>query len=1058
MNYKEISSKLENNDKTGQQEIISILMSEDYSIIKELYYYLKNNSKKSNVNNYLKIIVNNMNNIYDDEMHLNNNLSYLSEEQPLIVKYLLANNYRFSENQIKNMRNNLLILLPIDSVLEEICNRIQKKQFSLSLLILSQIKKVINYAYKNNMNQVIETMIDDYDFIIQYNNSNLDTVKLLSHSGGSIFREKIMTSSRFLAELKDNPENIAPYLSKEEVIYLETDTDIKNIFLTKGLRYDILDNLTIQNLLDNINIFKTFPFYTINEFFLAVSSKDSLLNNNDFLNIYLDKIDDIYDNINLFSILNKTYIDRLITSHPKELIYLNVFINSKSNYKEWLLTKAPIKEALFNTKRYKIYSYLDHSLLLEILKTKDSIFSYNKYFNLLEEDELKELINSPNTYNSFIKEIQDNKLSVPTINKILSIMDLSNQKRFIKNITDFFPRTLYLDFFSSNIPLFLETYRSNKNLSYIVNSFDPSQKEIIKSLLKNLNKNDLLRIKQEEIENKSLFKIIKECFSSTTSDITDLYINTPIEKLIEMLKKNETLVINLIKARNVDSVKKEIILSSDSIIKIFLDEKYIKYYDKNLLASIISNLNSNQKDKYLDDKMIKLFYTKDIIKVYNNLKEKNGAILNTLNISFLNEQTIKLKYNILEYITKYKDLQKYILLILDYVSVKDITSLFASLEGYDKEYLLPRVLKTIYDSLKGKNRKKIGNFINFFSELKGVAKEDWLNIISYLLYHIPLVPDAIKNNIVKTPSSYADIRNYEQDFYKQSNDNQLKNYKLTKEEIYYITNKYPKEYAFINELNYSNKRKDYRILEVYKELTKIKNDYTNKLYCELKNSINNLPKTSNRIQKEKYNLYTSRNRYSYLILDKSAMPFQEYINYISSVSSCFRTILLTESNTISNGVYYSFSNISTDALKDFNEDGYFLNKYSPSKNGNVLTLPDNILVVEDGEDDLSYITEAISICKEFKSYKELKIIIINKENLYDKLVEKYKREMTISNLNKCLNMLEENDYKYSIKRLLPIIMKHLKTNEKDQVKRLVIDSQLEEYYQEETKELIGEIR
>ena len=55
-------------------------------------------------------------------------------------------------------------------------------------------------------------------------------------------------------------------------------------------------------------------------------------------------------------------------------------------------------------------------------------------------------------------------------------------------------------------------------------------------------------------------------------------------------------------------------------------------------------------------------------------------------------------------------------------------------------------------------------------------------------------------------------------------------------------------------------------------------------------------------------------------------------------------------------------------------------------------------------------------------------------------------------------MLEENDYKYSIKRLLPIIMKHLKTNEKDQVKRLVIDSQLEEYYQEETKELIGEIR
>ena len=146
-----------------------------------------------------------------------------------------------------------------------------------------------------------------------------------------------------------------------------------------------------------------------------------------------------------------------------------------------------------------------------------------------------------------------------------------------------------------------------------------------------------------------------------------------------------------------------------------------------------------------------------------------------------------------------------------------------------------------------------------------------------------------------------------------------------------------------------------------------------------------------------------------------------------------------------NGLYFTYSNYNKNYLKDFDDNSFYLNKYSTSKNGNVLTLPDNLLVIEDNIEDLSQIAEAINIYKTFKPYKELKIIILNKEEIFTRLVENYKKNMTIPNLSRCIKMLSENNYIYSSTDLELIINKHLNSKDSKQVKRIIDEYNLKEY-------------
>ena len=93
MDYEEKAIKLLNGNKQVLKEIISTIKEKDFDTIKKLYFYIKNHHSKSDVNKFINVIINNIDIVYDDEMNLNSNISFLKEVQPLIIKFLLINNY-----------------------------------------------------------------------------------------------------------------------------------------------------------------------------------------------------------------------------------------------------------------------------------------------------------------------------------------------------------------------------------------------------------------------------------------------------------------------------------------------------------------------------------------------------------------------------------------------------------------------------------------------------------------------------------------------------------------------------------------------------------------------------------------------------------------------------------------------------------------------------------------------------------------------------------------------------------------------------------------------------
>ena len=345
----------------------------------------------------------------------------------------------------------------------------------------------------------------------------------------------------------------------------------------------------VNTLLDNINVFKTYPFTTINEFVLSCKNLDILLSNDEFLDIFLNKIDNIYTNIYLFNHLNKTNIDHILEKSNKELIIINMYLNIKEEYKTWFLEDHSNKDIIYNTKYLDMYKYIDKKLLKDILSTKKDIIKYHEYFYLLDTKYINKILNNKTNYNSFINNITNNKLDIKTINNLLNYYDLSYQKDFVNNIHTIIPNTLYIDFFTSNIPIYLETIRSNKKLSGIFNTFNPKDKDKILYLLQNLNRDDLITISKLKIDNNDLAKIINGYTSFTKSNITDLYYNTPIDELIDILSNNKQLVLDLINAKISPNTKQDIILSNTSLTDIFLNEDYLKTYDKKLLLSILDN-------------------------------------------------------------------------------------------------------------------------------------------------------------------------------------------------------------------------------------------------------------------------------------------------------------------------------------------------------------------------------------------------------------------------------------------------------------------------------------
>ena len=93
-------------------------------------------------------------------------------------------------------------------------------------------------------------------------------------------------------------EDILADLTKEEIYILREDIEIDNYLISNGLSFSTLNKETIKRLLSEVELFNIYEIATINEFANNYNKIEELANNDSFVTIYIDKLDDDYHYFN----------------------------------------------------------------------------------------------------------------------------------------------------------------------------------------------------------------------------------------------------------------------------------------------------------------------------------------------------------------------------------------------------------------------------------------------------------------------------------------------------------------------------------------------------------------------------------------------------------------------------------------------------------------------------------------------------------------------------------------------------------------------------------------
>ena len=295
MDYKLIIEGIKKDDLGIKSQIVYTFNERDFSSLEKLYDYINNYSTKEVKYKYISILLSCLkkDKIYDNKMKINNSILFLEGEQTYIIEYLYNNGYIFSRKQIQSMSNTTLLNLNIEDIYEEVNFRISKNNIYITMLKDKMFRKYIKLLYEYKRVDILKILIDDYEFIKMYDKLRMSVLDLIKNTYNIEFREKILTYNNYLKYIKDNIDKVCDYLSKEEIEYLKEDVMIKNLLVSKGLRFDILDNISIKQVISNLDIFKLYPFKTINEF--STHYKEYKLDTNkEFIDMYMSKIEDKY--------------------------------------------------------------------------------------------------------------------------------------------------------------------------------------------------------------------------------------------------------------------------------------------------------------------------------------------------------------------------------------------------------------------------------------------------------------------------------------------------------------------------------------------------------------------------------------------------------------------------------------------------------------------------------------------------------------------------------------------------------------------------------------------
>ena len=752
-------------------------------------------------------------------------------------------------------------------VIEELNKRLTFKKF---IFTPDDKKYLYNFLLESNkigISRVINDLIKDETFIELLDSTDMSGSTIISLTNfckrprrtllkkSKKIRDAILFDSDFISV-----EDLLYDLTKEEVYILREDFDIDNSLVNRGYRFDALREETINSIIEEPLILNLYDIETISEFANNYPNPKELTANDKFMNLYLSKIDDNYnyDN-NIFKYLTKRQVEIYINKYKSDILNLHLLKDCSEQIQMELLNNNKIKELLLNCNNPLIINKMPKEFTVDFLVNQKNILeglNYNLLSNLNKKDFTYIIQNNENIYQEILSKLKDPKgVDVEKCIKHLrsqNINDLYNNQ-----ILNFDIDTISLLAAANKKELTKVILNKNKITTHVINSvtideYDKLEKLInyldlsiadMITILSNLEEvrdskvlNNLLeripQLEREKIYENSIVRkeiLLEENYKldnysiryllNNASQIKDmpshliakLLVNADLNLAKEILNNNDVLIrVFEYLSNNKPTLLEEIFKDKSELIEIFKKPELIKYYNRETLASIIKNLDLPLREELCSNELITKILDNDqeLITIYKKLQKMNKYLLNTLDFRLLNEECKNIKINILSQITKYPELQNYIVEIdKDYkISSEFITSINYLTNDFNYDNEITKIFKIINDSRMSDNKKYYGNLTKILNVIdsKELNKENFSKLINYLLYLIPRFDLDNKTSrpiVLSVPKTFNEIITYEERYnnnltvkikdYDHIKDNFiLKHFKLTYNEALTMLNTY----------------------------------------------------------------------------------------------------------------------------------------------------------------------------------------------------------------------------------------------------------------------------
>lgn len=720
--------------------------------------------------------------------------------------------------ELKNKKNKSDIAI---NLIKEINEQIENKKLVFTEHDSDEIYLYMFLCNKYEISDTLDKLINDPDFI-----KLLDKTKI----EGSILpsltdvcqkpRKCLLKNSKKLKNsiIKGDPllsaEDIIADLTKEEIYILREDIEIDNYLISNGLSFSTLNNETIKRLLSEVELFNIYEIATINEFANNYNNLDALANNDYFVTIYLDKLDDDYHYFNkLFKHFSLEQVQNILKTKPNKNILLHLVKDTEKAIQSYLLQKKEIFDAIKENANEDILLRLPKETLYKVFANKRNIFK-GINLNILErfskkdlerlfndnKTMYKEFISSLNTFtedtllllvNSLPKNLLEDfitnnlsDLNIKTLTELLKTGNKAIRNAIINNTevcTNLINKTTTRTLKSLKELIKVGKYTNDEIATLIKNTANITNHKILDELINFINpateeeKQIEIPKKEEKIElddNKinSLINNLEELKKQSTKVIVSI-INKTDSIVAEKILKEESVLEKIFNDKKTSSSIIDLASTKKLLLPIFTNPKTIKYYTKENIEQLLIHLDINEKNRICTNDVLKKLVNNNesAYDIYKKLYSKNKYILNTINFDFLCLPELdKIKLSILELITKYPVIQDNIVRINKRFKIVPnfLNNLLYSCEELDFTTTVSDILNILRESTEGINRKIIGNIPKMISELsEEISKDNMNKLVSYILYQIPRYYNKdilVKRPILlKTPSTIEDLLSYE---------------------------------------------------------------------------------------------------------------------------------------------------------------------------------------------------------------------------------------------------------------------------------------------------------